>query len=623
MTRTVLSSATREVAIGFDRPFVIIGERINPTGRKLLAEEMKAGDYSRVIADAQAQVPDETNILRLLGLETKQKALGGPGRAAEVGKRLLDRQGPDGRRVVESLMEKNPAAGLAWTRAQLKETGSKLGGVRDELAARGASVRAQKVLDDFSQLFEDLPSDARMKAIEYIRGLVGDLSDPAGSISSRAVRKIVEDAGRGGYSTGLLETSMGDRAKDVYRQAYRVFSDYEKGLVREVVPEMADDYLRALADYRDLKHLRMGANVKLGRLQQGMDPVNLPRAKDVPVPEQLPRPLPPAMLEPLEPALRPLPDPVYPPVKPQGMDDLAQFARERGGVRARMGGAVGALLVKQFAGSTGQVTGREIGYSLAQALQKHSSGIPNKKLADMARTALKTVDKVEKAGEAIGPWQPILVRAATEGPQAFLAAHQMLLSTAPEYARVIEGAPQDVKVEARMETEDSPAPPEKGPKAPKEGAPKKADVQSNSVLDTIVLQSLRNDPPNRNDSRERGWLLRGDGDRNLVPMFEDIGVGLGKRLTGERDSVPFQWKSNEDIRATVHTHPQSRGSVASNSTNHKNRSASPWDHDLVNVGKVPAYVVGTDGNVRVLERVGGEVVERVVGSLDEVLDRLY
>jgi 5-methyltetrahydrofolate--homocysteine methyltransferase len=56
MTDTVLSSATREVVIGFDRPFVIIGERINPTGRKILAAEMSAGDFSRVEADARAQV---------------------------------------------------------------------------------------------------------------------------------------------------------------------------------------------------------------------------------------------------------------------------------------------------------------------------------------------------------------------------------------------------------------------------------------------------------------------------------------------------------------------------------------------------------------------------------------
>jgi len=56
MSDTVISSATKEVVIGFERPFVIIGERINPTGRKRLAEEMKVGDYSRVEKDALAQV---------------------------------------------------------------------------------------------------------------------------------------------------------------------------------------------------------------------------------------------------------------------------------------------------------------------------------------------------------------------------------------------------------------------------------------------------------------------------------------------------------------------------------------------------------------------------------------
>ncbi len=56
MTDTVISSATKELRIGYDQPFVIIGERINPTGRKILAEEMKNGDYSRVESDALAQV---------------------------------------------------------------------------------------------------------------------------------------------------------------------------------------------------------------------------------------------------------------------------------------------------------------------------------------------------------------------------------------------------------------------------------------------------------------------------------------------------------------------------------------------------------------------------------------
>ena len=63
MTDTVISSAKREVVIGFNRPFVIIGERINPTGRKILAAEMLAGDYSRVIADALAQVEAGAHML--------------------------------------------------------------------------------------------------------------------------------------------------------------------------------------------------------------------------------------------------------------------------------------------------------------------------------------------------------------------------------------------------------------------------------------------------------------------------------------------------------------------------------------------------------------------------------
>ncbi len=41
MTKTIISSAAKEIRIGFDQPFVIIGERINPTGRKMLAETIK------------------------------------------------------------------------------------------------------------------------------------------------------------------------------------------------------------------------------------------------------------------------------------------------------------------------------------------------------------------------------------------------------------------------------------------------------------------------------------------------------------------------------------------------------------------------------------------------------
>jgi 5-methyltetrahydrofolate--homocysteine methyltransferase len=63
MTNTVISSKSKEVIIGFDQPFAVIGERINPTGRKRLAEEMKNGDFSRVEADALAQVAAGARIL--------------------------------------------------------------------------------------------------------------------------------------------------------------------------------------------------------------------------------------------------------------------------------------------------------------------------------------------------------------------------------------------------------------------------------------------------------------------------------------------------------------------------------------------------------------------------------
>ena len=56
MTRTIVASATREVVIGFDQPFCVIGERINPTGRKKLAAEMVAGNFETVKKDALEQV---------------------------------------------------------------------------------------------------------------------------------------------------------------------------------------------------------------------------------------------------------------------------------------------------------------------------------------------------------------------------------------------------------------------------------------------------------------------------------------------------------------------------------------------------------------------------------------
>ena len=56
MANTKISSGRKEIIIGPNSPFTVIGERINPTGRKLLTEEMKAGNLDRVLSDAEAQV---------------------------------------------------------------------------------------------------------------------------------------------------------------------------------------------------------------------------------------------------------------------------------------------------------------------------------------------------------------------------------------------------------------------------------------------------------------------------------------------------------------------------------------------------------------------------------------
>jgi 5-methyltetrahydrofolate--homocysteine methyltransferase len=60
---TTLRSATREVVIGDDQPFCIIGERINPTGRKIFQEQLRAGDLSRIAIDVEQQVAGGAMVL--------------------------------------------------------------------------------------------------------------------------------------------------------------------------------------------------------------------------------------------------------------------------------------------------------------------------------------------------------------------------------------------------------------------------------------------------------------------------------------------------------------------------------------------------------------------------------
>jgi 5-methyltetrahydrofolate--homocysteine methyltransferase len=60
---TTLRSATKQVVIGHDQPFCLIGERINPTGRRLFQDALRAGDLSAIDRDVAAQVAGGANVL--------------------------------------------------------------------------------------------------------------------------------------------------------------------------------------------------------------------------------------------------------------------------------------------------------------------------------------------------------------------------------------------------------------------------------------------------------------------------------------------------------------------------------------------------------------------------------
>ena len=64
---TIISSPTKTVTIGHDQPFCIIGERINPTGRKKFQEELRAGNLDTIKVDVEQQVAGGADVLDVEG----------------------------------------------------------------------------------------------------------------------------------------------------------------------------------------------------------------------------------------------------------------------------------------------------------------------------------------------------------------------------------------------------------------------------------------------------------------------------------------------------------------------------------------------------------------------------
>jgi 5-methyltetrahydrofolate--homocysteine methyltransferase len=170
MTDTFVSSATREVVIGFERPFVLIGERINPTGRKLLAEEMRNGDFSRVEKDTLAQVEAGAHMLDVnagIPLADEPALLA---RAVELVQTLTDRPLSIDSSIVEAL-----EAGLAVYRGKAlvnSVTGEeeRLERVLPLVAKHGAAVVA--ISNDETGISED--PDVRYEVAKKIVNRAAD-----------------------------------------------------------------------------------------------------------------------------------------------------------------------------------------------------------------------------------------------------------------------------------------------------------------------------------------------------------------------------------------------------------------------------------------------------------------
>ena len=136
MTRTVVESQTKTVTIGFDEPFCVIGERINPTGRKLLAAQLEAGDFTTVEKDALEQVACGAMVLDVnaggASIENVWRAASNPDSAIAV----------------------NGLVALGGSRVAAVDFGNSASGTADVLYSMNIATGEQRVLYEAAAAFE-------------------------------------------------------------------------------------------------------------------------------------------------------------------------------------------------------------------------------------------------------------------------------------------------------------------------------------------------------------------------------------------------------------------------------------------------------------------------------------
>ena len=530
-------------------------------------------------AAAAAQAPTRDKAVLLAGFEGKAKRFGGEAGRRKAAEALYDE--PFGEStLLKELTNREPTKALALATGLKDEAGAKIASVQADLSAAGGSVPAdelvQKVLSEFEG---ELPTEARAKALDYVSGLLTEQVQ-SGAIPAASMAKLIKDMGDKAYRSPNLEAALGDSAKQVYRTVRRVLRGEERRLVEELLPEeKLGEFDTALQKYGLFKNAEMSANVKLGRESDMKPLVRYPKPAPIeepPLPERPAKPY-------------PIPDVAKPqstPKPPPGLADMRAALEEEGsagGLRSAARSAAGWIGGK-FGGPVGRMAGRDLAQATAQRWLK--------------TVAPSAAELDAKAGIAaaraarLGRWAESFEKAMAEGPRAVAVLHGVLMRTNPEYREAYGG---EIQVTARAETS---APEPAAPETPVQPGPADLpDILATPQMDARVLELFQD--RNLPRDREQGHLMYApseDGEHRFSTPFE-----------GEADRVDMRWRPQDGVVATVHHHPKDRSGIAANRLNQRNTKPSKDDEQLLTRGKVPAYVMGTDKKVRVLERVGGQL----------------
>jgi hypothetical protein len=233
---------------------------------------------------ATAAAAERENALIVSGLEGKQKTLGGAKRAKERAQALYDEPLPSdpSKRLLKEAETLTPDARLELATGLRRETGAKLGAIRDELAKAEVTIPVGPIREQFRGAFAELPTEVQAKALEQVDSMIGALAKD-GELAPAALRKLIEDTeGLAKFGTPNLEAALGNARGRVFQSARSVLVQNEREAISRVLPERAPEYAEELRKYGVYSDFELGSKVFLERANKGQALLKTPKSKDSP-----------------------------------------------------------------------------------------------------------------------------------------------------------------------------------------------------------------------------------------------------------------------------------------------------------------------------------------------------